>query len=98
MNRKTKAFVLLGMLSVWTAHGQTIHAMDQPITHSYVPHKGFIPDEATAAAVAEAILIPIYGKNVIEKQKPFNVKLTKNVFLIKIDKTDGRVLHVTHSR
>lgn len=113
MNRINKALVMAFlMIAALSGNAQILREMDQPNAHSYVPKQGFVPDEATAAAVAEAILIPIYGKDAIDRQKPFYVRLSKNIWsiegkppealggvlLIKIGKKDGRVLQVTHSR
>ncbi|WP_081026139.1 YbbC/YhhH family protein [Ralstonia solanacearum] len=80
---------------------------------SHLPENGVIPDEQTAKKVAEAILIPIYGQEAIEKQKPFRVVLLGDiwvitgyfppdklggVFRIEIAKQDGRVIQVMHEK
>ncbi|MBV6319868.1 YbbC/YhhH family protein [Duganella violaceipulchra] len=74
---------------------------------------GAVLNEETAKKIAEAILIPIYGKNAIEKQKPFSVSLKNDTwvisgylpedmlggtFLIIICKQDGRIIKITHGR
>jgi hypothetical protein len=74
--------------------------------------KNFVPDEVTAIKIAEAIWLPIYGKAIYQK-KPFVAKLlddnvwqvtgtlkTKKggVPFIEIQKCDGKVLKVTHSK
>jgi NTF2 fold immunity protein len=33
---------------------------------TYAPTKGFVPDGSTAARIAEAILIPVYGKEEVD--------------------------------
>lgn len=81
--------------------------------HSYVPEHGFVPNETTAVEIAQAILVPIYGDAAIEKQKPFVVTLSQNVwtiegsspkdgiggvFLLKLARRDARVLRLTHSK
>jgi hypothetical protein len=38
--------------------------------HSYVPPKGFVPDEKTAIRIAEAVWSPIYGEEEIRREKP----------------------------
>lgn len=79
---------------------------------SYIPPNGFIPNEETAARVAEAILIPIYGKERIQKQKPLKAKLNSNevweitgtlnksmiggTVYAEIRKSDCKVIYVTH--
>ena len=75
--------------------------------------ENLIPDEITAIKIAEDIWLPIYGKSIYRK-KPFIVKLIDNsvwvvkgtlkarkvggVPYIEIQKCDGKVLKVTHSK
>lgn len=81
--------------------------------HSYVPPAGFVPDSRTAVAIAEAVLIPIYGQDGIQKQKPLLPRLKGGkwtvigqlkkgwlggVALVVIDKKTGRILRVSHGR
>jgi NTF2 fold immunity protein len=79
---------------------------------SYRPKVGVVPNEKTAASIAEAILIPIYGDKQIQSQKPFRVTLHNNVWLIegalpdppqqggnfvlRLSKVNGEVLFITH--
>ena len=50
---------------------------------SYTPKKaGFVPDSATAVIVAEAVLIPVYGKEKIESERPFNATLENGVWTV----------------
>ena len=39
---------------------------------SYVPAEGFIPTADIAVKIAECVLLEIYGKESIEKEKPFS--------------------------
>jgi hypothetical protein len=102
--------VMAGLLTGAQA-ADTGHQMEQ--AHSYIPKNGFIPDEQIAIAIAEAVLVPIYGKQTIEKQKPFVVKLSGDVwtvtgslpngqlggvFLIQISKRTAEVIRVSHSK
>jgi hypothetical protein len=64
------------------AHGQVWKDEEARVERSYIPTNGYVPDEATAAAVAEAILVPIYGKESIDRQKPFFVSLEKDVWTV----------------
>ena len=81
--------------------------------HSYSPVDGFVPNMATAVAVAEAILLPIYGHAQVESEKPFTATLkegrwtvlghlktgqTGGVALVVIDKLTGRIVRMTHGR
>jgi len=80
---------------------------------SYVPQEGFVPNGLTAAEIAEAILVPIYGSENINKQKPFKVKLKNNIWYVsgvlspdfvggvatvEISKKDARILKVSHGK
>lgn len=75
------------------------------------PKDGFVPDERTAIAIAEAVWIPIYGEEVINAEKPFTAKLENGVWIVygflsentpggvavaEIAKSNGRILKVTH--
>jgi hypothetical protein len=97
-----KLTVLLGVVST-LANAQI----------SYVPPKGFVPDQTTAVLIAEAILTPIYGADEISRQRPFNATEINSQWLvvgsikenqvggvasIVIDKQSGKIIRVTHSR
>jgi hypothetical protein len=79
--------------------------------HNYVPESGYVPDAVTAAKIAEAVWLPIYGKDRIEKQKPFKAELIDEtwhisghlpeqrlggVAIAEIDKRSGKILRVSH--
>ena len=44
------------------------------------PKDGFVPNEATAIAIAEAVWIPLYGKRALRKERPFHANLTNGVW------------------
>jgi acetylornithine/succinyldiaminopimelate/putrescine aminotransferase len=48
----------------------------------YKPNAGFVPDSKTAVAVAEAVLIPVYGKEQIESERPYTATLKQDVWTI----------------
>ena len=50
--------------------------------HSVKVKNGFVPNETTAITIAQAVLIPIYGKEKIEKQKPFKAKLENGIWIV----------------
>jgi hypothetical protein len=37
---------------------------------SFAPRDGFVPDSATAVKIAEAVLVPVYGREKIESEYP----------------------------
>ncbi len=47
-----------------------------------IPKDGYVPDEKTAVAIAEAVLTPIFGKEMIEEEKPFEAILQGEVWVV----------------
>ncbi|MGL1958895.1 MAG: YbbC/YhhH family protein [Colwellia sp.] len=83
------------------------------LSFGYTPKEGFVPDPETAIAIAAAVWSPIYGKEKIESQKPFTVKLIDGVWHVdgtktehrfggtahaEITKSDGKILNVIHGK
>ncbi len=81
--------------------------------HSFVPASGFVPNKETAMKIAEAVWLPIYGKEVLDHEKPFEATLEGDLwhvegFLpegwkggvaeIEINKSDGKVSRVSHGK
>ena len=81
--------------------------------HNYKPDGGYVPDAATAIAIAVAVWNPIYGKEHIEREKPFVARLEDGVWTVggsltkgmpgavaeaEIAKDDGRILRVSHGK
>lgn len=77
----------------------------------YKPPKGYVPDAATAIKIAEAVWIPIYGKETLKDEKPFRAHLVNGVWIVQgtlpegqkggtayaeISKETGCILNVTH--
>jgi hypothetical protein len=79
---------------------------------SYNPPNGFVPDQATAVRIAEAVWIPIWGEEHILAEKPFVATLNGDVWTVRgtlkagfggvaeaeISKRDGRILRVVHGQ
>ncbi len=81
---------------------------------NYKPKDGYVPDEQTAIAIAVAVWKPIYGKQKIEKEKPYKAQLKNDVWTVTgslpkgfdkggvaeadIAKDDGRILRVIHGK
>lgn len=80
---------------------------------NYVPPGGYVPNEATAIAIAKAVWIPIYGRDQIESEAPFVATLDKGVWHVHgtlpkgyrggtaeavISRQDGRILQVLHGK
>jgi hypothetical protein len=42
----------------------------------------YVPDSDTAVKIAEAVLMPVYGKSKIESERPFTAKLKDGVWKV----------------
>src|SRR5688572_24100039 len=77
------------------------------------PKDGYVPNAATAVAIAEAVLIPIYGEKEIAADRPYRATLVGGVWTVSgtlppntvggtavamIAKDDGRVVRVFHEQ
>jgi NTF2 fold immunity protein of polymorphic toxin system component len=65
---------------------------------SYTPKDGFVPDSTTAVKVAEAVLIPVYGKEKIESERPLKATLENGVWTVEgtLHCPDGKGGVTTH--
>jgi hypothetical protein len=77
-----------------------------------ISQKNYVPDEQTAIKIAEAVLIPIYGSQKVAAERPFHAHLDGNIWTIegtlhselggvatvRIARSDGRILSVTHGK
>jgi len=81
--------------------------------HNYKPVEGYVPDKATAIAIAIAVWGPIYGKENIEQKKPYKAVLQDGVWYVsgslplgwmggvpeaEISKDNGQILRVSHGK
>ncbi len=102
--RMTAFFLLLSVM---------LFADQERKPQEYVPTEGFVPTAQVAVQIAEAVLVPIYGKDTIARQKPFETVLEDEtwtvtgtmkpnrkggVAFIQISKSDGRILKVSHGK
>jgi|SRR5215813_2945085 len=62
--------------------GEAGQAKAVPGQHSYRPEKGYVPDAATAIAIAEAVWLPIYGKKTLDRERPFQAVLKDDVWTV----------------
>jgi NTF2 fold immunity protein len=46
------------------------------------PKDGFVPDSTTAQTIAEAVLVPVYGKVLVESERPFTAILKDDVWTV----------------
>jgi hypothetical protein len=52
------------------------------IGSAFTQERDYVPDEKTAVAIAEAVLIPIYGRKHIESERPFKAKLKDGIWYV----------------
>jgi len=79
----------------------------------YQPADGFVPDEATAIAIAVAVWDPVYGKKNITKEAPYRATLKNGSWTVTgtlpkkrvggiattvIDKMTGRIIKMYHTK
>ena len=74
-----KIVMLLLCLGIALAVALPARPADKP---NYVPKDGYVPDKETAIAIAIAVWTPIYGKKMIEDEKPYVAKLINDVWLV----------------
>lgn len=85
----------------------------QSVRHNVQPTSGYVPDAVTAIRIAVAVWEPIYGKEQIEKEKPYQATLIDGVWVIKgslptgmaggvavaeISKQNGTIIRVSHGK
>ena len=89
-------------------------ALDRSLRNakSVHPNDGFVPDEATAVKVGEAVAIAQYGETTISHERPFRARLRGGIWtvqgtlhpegayggtaVIRVRKEDGAILFMTH--
>jgi len=106
--------VLASMAMAQTTEDQAVTYARRIIAKekTYMPPGGYIPDSATAVAVATAVLAPIYGKATIDAEKPWHTGLKDGVWtvvgtfngkgeggeaMIQLDEKTGAVVFVGHT-
>jgi hypothetical protein len=80
---------------------------------NFTPKDGFVPNQETAIKIAVAVWEPIYGAKEIAGEKPYQARLTNDIWLVegtlhknhiggvaeaRIAKNDGRILNVSHGK
>lgn len=91
----------------------SLSSNDYIVYDGFVPKDGFVSTPEIAYNIAESILSKIYGKENIEKQKPFSINLENDIWIIEgniekdylggvaymeIRKSNGEVLKVLHGK
>jgi len=60
--------------------------------------RNYVPNSETAVAIAEAVLIPVYGKKDIESERPYKATLKADVWTVAgtLHCADGKFQSETH--
>ena len=79
----------------------------------YQPADGFVPDQATAIAIAVAVWEPVYGKKNVAEEAPYQATLKNGRWTVTgtlpkgrvggtatavIDKMNGRIIKMYHTK
>ena len=48
----------------------------------YIPAEGIVPNPKIAVGIAQSVWTGIYGKNLVEKEKPFLVNLDDDIWIV----------------
>ena len=80
-------FSILLFFLVWA----TVVCSADAQKHNYKPAEGYVPDQETAIRIAVAVWNPIYGKEQIEKEKPYKAILKNGIWYVTGSLPEGRV-------
>ncbi len=47
-----------------------------------IPKEGFVPTADVAIQIAEAVLAPVYGKDVVDSERPFHAALKGDLWVV----------------
>ncbi|GAA3739256.1 MULTISPECIES: YbbC/YhhH family protein [Flavobacterium] len=102
------------VLGVENANEELKIALSKKSQHNVIDNnKLVIKDSATVIKIVEPILFDIYGKEKIEKQRPYEIYLLENywvisgtlpenyvggTFLIIIDARNSKIIKITHGK
>ncbi|VXB50338.1 NTF2 fold immunity protein [Massilia sp. 9I] len=79
------ALVLVGLLG--SPSFTTAQSLKPTGKENYRPPEGYVPNAKVAEQIAYAVLIPIYGRENIDKQRPFKVTLKRHGTVWKVEGT-----------
>lgn len=52
-------------------------------SNGFAPKAGFVPTAAVAEAIAEAVLIPVYGTHTVAAERPFKAELHGGFWIVR---------------
>jgi len=57
--------------------------LDKTPNSGLVPVEGYVPDAKTAIKIAEAVVEPVYGLQIIKNERPFKARLVGGEWFVK---------------
>ncbi len=80
-----KPMLKMFLLSCLTAIAAPQHKMQRTqMSNGFViPKEGFVPTAQAAISIAEAVLVPVYGEQVVTSERPFKAVLSEGVWIIR---------------
>jgi NTF2 fold immunity protein len=73
--------VALVVVIVYAAPQTTLKQPNVP-KDGFTPKDGFVPTADVAETVAQAVLIPVYGKRTVESERPFKAALHGDIWIV----------------
>ncbi len=74
--------LLAGLMLAIISNSSFAQSPGQGVPKSVSPKDGFVPTAAVAIAIAEAVLVPVYGKEQITSERPFKAELSNGVWQV----------------
>lgn len=69
-------------MKICSVLGFSLWIVTLAIGQGYHPREGYVPDSTTAVKIAEAVLVPVYGKKQIDSEQPFTARLKDDVWTV----------------
>jgi hypothetical protein len=69
-------------MRIRTVLGFSLSIVTLALGQNYQPKEGYVPDSTTAVKIAEAVLVPVYGKKRIDSEQPFTAQLKDDVWTV----------------
>jgi NTF2 fold immunity protein len=69
-------------MRIRTALGFSLSIVTLALGQNFLPKEGYVPDSTTAVKIAEAVLVPVYGKKQIDSEQPFKAQLKDDVWTV----------------
>jgi NTF2 fold immunity protein len=78
-----RVLITLLLTAAMTA-GLPGHALSEELSRQgfTIPKDGFVPTADIAVTIAEAVLVPVYGKEAVRSERPFHAVLKGNLWIV----------------